>query len=178
MSVQEGSSHFVVPDSIEPVVGWKAWKPLNDFLVSPTVGGIWKQEEAMVARCQGLRLGNLTRDGRRDRDHDSPGDRCPCGIHLAQTPLAALSYGPIIGRVYGWGKTIVHNEGWRVQYAYPMEIYSVFTKDQWLDLYGVPVHRITAEDLGRLVDAKLNWTGASVLDLRTHASLRRMFGQR
>lgn len=65
------------------------------------------------------------------KDESPPSESCNCGIHLADTPVFAASYGEIIARVAGWGKTIKHARGFRVQYAYPIKVW--FPNEHLLD---------------------------------------------
>jgi hypothetical protein len=89
--------------------------------------------------------------------HPAPKERCNCGIHIAKNLDMALQYAPSSGRVFGfvkgWGKVIPAHHGWRVEFAYPVELYvdgtwrSVGPRvREWvpneypeLEAYGVPI---------------------------------------
>lgn len=69
---------------------------------------------------------------------ETPAEGCNCGFHAAKSVDKARKYGPVIGRVALWGKVIVHEEGWRGEYAYPQALYSDENVEM-LRAYGVPV---------------------------------------
>lgn len=55
---------MIVPDGIEPVVGWRRWGVRNGRLVSMHSGHLWEHGEAMQAKCQHVwHKFALTRDG-------------------------------------------------------------------------------------------------------------------
>jgi hypothetical protein len=228
------SEQVVIPDGIEPVVGWKTFNLVKStlgqpqpakksLLVSPSLGMIWPPEQRSEARCnestwryvwsfdidpaeeiilsdrsdqtgatgpQGIgptgatgvtvaravsmtavmgSLGSLgyhyqmqvpekprtvLPGGKRWQltteqvPHEIPNESCNCGIHIANDPLAAISYGEILVKVAGWGRVIEGQYGWRCQYAYPLEIYVDSTKQAGtIADYGAPVIvREEAED--------------------------------
>ena len=132
---EKGSPHFVVPDSIEPVLGWKGWTLTGMCrLRSPSFVTAWIPGSPLKADC-----------GQAVPCQETPGERCRCGIYIAGSAYKAAGYGYILGKVYGWGKTVVHETGWRVEHAYPSELFvpaalmdsgEVFRE---LGEYGVPV---------------------------------------
>lgn len=84
---------------------------------------------------------------RRAVQHDPPQDGCGCGVHITKSFSNAFGYGSsplVMARVKGWGRVAVHDDGWRVEKAYPSEIYTDANVD--LSAYGVPVMPLA--DLG------------------------------
>lgn len=134
------SPHSVVPDAIEPVRAWRAWRIAQTAdglrLQSITFPGTtyWPARERMVAECR--------RTASIKRCLASPKTDCSCGIYAARTVADARPYvnswnlsreyaaeKPVgatvwlaIGRVDLWGKVIEHDQGWRAQYAYPRQL--------------------------------------------------------
>lgn len=73
--------------------------------------------------------------------HETPSQKCSCGIYMADSPEEAANYGEIIGKVAGWGITVRGTSGNRVQYAYPQELWARTKGEQErLSVYGIPVH--------------------------------------
>lgn len=73
-------------------------------------------------------------------EHYAPSHECACGIHIAKDIELAAGYGAYLGKMKGWGRVVEHVSGWRVQYAYPSELYAYTPKDAIvLSAYGVPV---------------------------------------
>ena len=116
--------HPVVPDGIEPVIGWRYWflhrgtlRSLNGFVQTP-----WHPRRPLRAQC-----GSLSRhvDG-------IPGQLCRCGIYAARDleTLKGLAqaglHGPlVVGEVALWGRTIVAERGYRAEYGYPRSLWLV-----------------------------------------------------
>lgn len=106
----------MIPDSIEPVEGWKILWLYDGHLRSPQRGTVWPHNKRLVAEC-GNRL-----------HHIAPGELpCHCGIYMVRDASAAINY--IYGasrvalvKLKGWGKVFPAAGGARVQYAYPTEI--------------------------------------------------------
>ncbi len=103
-----------------PLVGWRAWRIGNGTsgLMSLTAPITWPVGEAMVSHCIKARW---------DWHGDAPYSECNCGLHAFSGPLDAqvirLSrriavYGPVLT----WGRTQVHETGWRSQYAKPLAL--------------------------------------------------------
>jgi hypothetical protein len=128
---------YLVPDAIEPVVGWRAWQPYGmGALISPLYISAWPWREPFKAACFGK------------GHHRAPVKSCECGIYIAKDLQKAGQYGcTTIGKVYGWGKVVEHRLGWRVQYAYPKEIYTIQTEEEAFSGYGVPVYRVSEKEM-------------------------------
>lgn len=170
----------VIPDSIEPVRGFKALSVIGDFsLSSPSQSALWPKRKRMEAQCtSGLsHWAWVPVEGEpRELDatttlaplmvrapnvvavtavvsssaigmpvipqtppkpnnplppgwswswealtHDAPAEDCSCGIYVADTPEATLSYlhqNGVIAEIALWGKVIPGTSGARGQYAY------------------------------------------------------------
>jgi len=129
---------LVVPDQIEPVVGWRTWSattgpgPGSWQLESPAYSQAWPAGNPAQARC------------RRDEDdpasarraHRAPDERCRCGIYGAHEPDLACGflsflYTPaherievtVIGTVKLWGTVVESERGWRASNAYPEQLW-------------------------------------------------------
>jgi len=124
-----------IPDLIEPLLGWRAWRvwtppPGSDR--SPTFSSVildtpWTPRRKISAehsfdlgeRCRGL----LKSD-------------CSCGVYSFADPAEAFGYlvtvrdrllgmsvEVALGTVSLWGKVIVCERGYKAQYAYPHHLY-------------------------------------------------------
>jgi hypothetical protein len=148
---------MVVPDLIEPIIGWRAWylgggqDGLSLFSVVHHHDR-WPAGFAFEAGCA--------------HDHEAPDDACECGIYASAEPEGALAYVPlraqmvpararantILGRVALWGKVRQGPDGLRGQYAYPEHLYlpACFALDPELTaehlaaLYDVPAEVVPA----------------------------------
>ena len=99
---------------VEALVGWKGWKlgdsPIDSGqLISPSYGGVWKPDEPFQATC-----GECT---------DIPHESHSCGVYATDALDGAKGYGIVRGEVYGWGRYIRGDKGWRCQFAYPKAFY-------------------------------------------------------
>lgn len=146
---EEGSPLFVVPDAIEPVVGWKSWVlSRNGYLISPNFPYWWEPNAAAQAKC----------DHPGDEKYDipphtaAPNEKCNCGFYIARDAVTAFAYGYILGEIYGWGKVIQHELGWRVEYAYPKIFYvDIEPYKSFLREFDVPIMVMPPSEVGRLV---------------------------
>jgi hypothetical protein len=118
---------------------------------------------------------------RHQRVHEPPQDRCGCGVHITKSFLCATGYASeprVFARVKGWGKVAVHDDGWRVEKAYPSEIYTDAIVD--LSAYGVPVMPLSElPDTERLlaygpynysnpaspIDSRFNWPLSTLIGM-------------
>jgi hypothetical protein len=114
-----------VEPSTEPVIGWRIWNLSDEDgpVLQPAGSGSdgWPWQRPMEARCTTPRL--LTGHLRR---HEAPDPDCRCGVYasrslprLVRRERPAWPPPPVIGRVALWGRTIVHERGWRARFAYP-----------------------------------------------------------
>jgi hypothetical protein len=126
----------VVPDAIEPVVGWRVWRVRDTGrafeLTSANRPTAWAPGEIFAASCD------------RDAAHPTPALDCTCGIYASRQPATAVELLPpyiravssiiapsilgydtvmAVGLVALWGEIVVCDWGWRAQYAYPRELF-------------------------------------------------------
>jgi hypothetical protein len=119
------------PDSLEPVVGWRAWDLVHvdhdcwrlDSVIHRCV---WPVRHELVAAC-------LTTRGHVAKTHFSPIDRCQCGIYATASLDRLANYvgqglGPsprlqAIGLVSLWGRLLQHEQGWRGSHGYPRRLW-------------------------------------------------------
>lgn len=81
--------------------------------------------------------------------HEVPAEFCTCGVYAKDTleEVIETSYSGVYGQVYGWGRYVRGDKGWRAQYAYPKRFY--LTRDfaramtpetvDFLRTYRVPI---------------------------------------
>jgi len=119
----------IVPDYVEPTVGWRVWHAVDDgvstSLLSVVHKTFWPRCAPLEATCRCFRLSVWP--FRRTR-HEAPASGCTCGIYAANVETVRLylpdHFGttrrvPVIGRVALWGEVHEHEHGWRATYAYP-----------------------------------------------------------
>lgn len=113
-----------VPDSIDPVRGWRAWG-----LCSPTqapawqltsiaqIGWTWPARQPARASCREC--------------PQAPRWACSCGLHaFRDAPSLREVWMPdplgdapaVMGQVLGWGRVVEHERGWRAERAYPVSL--------------------------------------------------------
>jgi hypothetical protein len=96
-------------DMMEPLVGWRRWRavgPNGAVLSSINSPSVWHPLEAFEAKC-------------RHAEHDDvPRLYCTCGIYALDREGEYDMY-YVLGEVYGWGRYVRGNGGWRAQFAYP-----------------------------------------------------------
>ena len=125
-----------VPDAIEPIVGWRAWRVRDTgaafVLTSANESTIWAPGETLNATCA------------RAGDHGTPAPDCTCGVYASRQPGLAVELLPpyirsvssiiapsilgydtvmAVGLVSLWGEIVVCEWGWRAQFAYPRELF-------------------------------------------------------
>ena len=135
-----------MPERIEPITAWRAWKAFNDNgwkLKAIGSTGTWEPKKAMEAVCN-----------KNKQDHPAPGYGCECGIWSFNTledlvpVLAGYSEIKIIGQVAIWGRVIECEKGFRSSHAYPTELW-ILSEEKSLEqlgyTYGVPVRIIEQE---------------------------------
>lgn len=112
----------MIPDSIDPVVGWRAWLLLAPgttetggesgwLLHSVFGGGVWPPRRRMSAACALCPC--------------VPTLQCSCGLYafrsMEDLPLSCDRV-CVLGSVSGWGRVIEHRRGWRSTFAYPITL--------------------------------------------------------
>ena len=162
---------IVVPDSIEPVIGWKnLFYKEGGLLYSPTYKMLWRPKGRAYATCQradGRRSATWPPSGRSlPHSVGVPDKHCTCGIYMVKDMAStfgylaggASGYLNVISKVAGWGNVVPATAGYRVQYAYPQELLVLpGGKTRAADLkkivaglqktYGVPARLFTQDDL-------------------------------
>lgn len=111
-----------LPTSIEPVLGWRVWRLLDDDhdvrLGSMTRPDLWPQGEPFRATCP-----TPTAHGPR-----VPAESCSCGIYAASTPEDLAHAGvlgvsaSVVGAIAMWGTVVEHDRGARAELAYPSRL--------------------------------------------------------
>lgn len=122
---------------MEALVGWKGWSinPVNingvdaGFALVTNAGFSWLPDQAAEGQCEK----NCNDDG-------PPNETCSCGIYAADKREEA--HKGIQGEIYGWGRYVRGEKGWRAQYAYPKNFH--ITDDQmryfdFLKTFHVPI---------------------------------------
>ena len=137
-----------VPDRVEPITAWRAWKVYNDAgiwkLKAVGMTGVWEPRKAMEAIC-----------GASKEKHPAPGYGCECGLWSFTTlddlvpALENYTDLKVIGKVAIWGRVIECEHGFRSSHAYPTELWLLDNQDNLEQLgytYGVPVRKIEKEE--------------------------------
>ena len=126
------------PDYADALTGWRVWCVVRHGaelrLGSVIQDDLWPADAPFVARCRAHeppanRL--LIRD---PHAHDVPAAACTCGIYATREPAGAWTYlrgrdepgtvARVIGRVMLWGRVVEHEDGWRAECAYPLDVYT------------------------------------------------------
>lgn len=133
--------------AITPIVGVREFQIYME-LEHPTLfsfnGACWPARKALAAGCGNNMFA----------DHEVPDLSCHCGIYAWQ-PQVAHRYcsTPVRGEVYMWGDVLIHDLGYRAEFAYPKSLTlhahptrSVMRiRDSIADAYGIPVSIIEPE---------------------------------
>ena len=126
------------PDFADALIGWRVWCVVRYGtelrLASVIHDEVWPVGTELVARCRAheppsnrLLLGELPR-------HAAPAAECTCGIYASREPAGAWTYlrgrdepftvARVLGRVMLWGRVVEHEDGWRAERAYPLDVYT------------------------------------------------------
>ena|SRR2546422_4769970 len=166
-----------IPDVAGYAVGWRTWTTGNPALppcLSSLRGDRWPHRTPLIAGCRANDVPPSFDPHYRTQLHNAPEESCTCGIYALRTELQLFAEdlgGPavapmmstaviqlsqlrsvspilaIIGKVALWGKVIEHTEGFRAEYAYPLELWALDAPQALVtDLhfgYGVPVRRVS-----------------------------------
>lgn len=155
-----------IPDAIEPIVGWRYWRMDRTGRLLASLGGSgggWMPGRPLMAACASQRNPNDFRfehvSGIMTAPHDSPAERCRCGIYAARSleelrSQMLLGLGiAVVGKVLLWGKIIPGSRGYRAQFAYPKHLYflthGLGREERTVDalaVYGTPVGVIRHEE--------------------------------
>jgi hypothetical protein len=136
MSDEPLSKSLQPPDLSAEVLGFRGWKVApSGLLMSAGVSDGWLPGENYAACSRGL--------------HPAPQKGCGCGLY-AHYSLEDLSNsvnwgdesGTIVGAVSGWGRVILHPDGWRAQYARVLALFRqgpAAALERAEQVYNVPV---------------------------------------
>jgi hypothetical protein len=109
MSTYE-SPEVLVPDLIEPVIGFRQWRLAGKGLMSIACNEMWR-EPTLVARCRAA-------GHPRER---APVSGCSCGVYAWYEPCPRTASAPtreyVAGAVVLWGAIELHASGMRAQHC-------------------------------------------------------------
>jgi hypothetical protein len=126
------------PDYADALIGWRVWCVVRYGaelrLGSVIQDDLWPVGAALLARCRAHEPPANRSLLRRPDRHVAPAAGCTCGIYAAREPAAAWTYlrgrdeastvARVIGRVALWGRVVEHEDGWRAERAYPLDVYT------------------------------------------------------
>jgi hypothetical protein len=120
---------------MEALVGWKAWAYSAAKMSIRTRGVVWPYDSPLAARCEHGAC----------KFPDLPNESCGCGIYSGDRDTAMEYYetGDVFGQVYGWGRYVRGDNGWRAQLAYPKCFYLKAGQANLIEglrLYHVPIY--------------------------------------
>lgn len=137
-----------VPDYAEPLIGWRLWKIVEPIrrqyrLGSVTLNEQWEPFEALESvHREWISWG----DENGVPEQHSPTVCDICGVYAyrseenARANMEKLPRPCMVGTVYLWGEVVIHERGYRAQFAYPKEF--LYAQDcdgeQLARIYGVP----------------------------------------
>lgn len=134
----------IVPDLIDYVVGYRAWRVSSKAELLPIGAGdhIWKGNEVIRAKCryQESLISRVDSISELIQElHEPPDEHCECGLYFRHLPdgLHERMAGGVWGVCLCWGKMCVHSEGFRSEYAQPLALANEenrFGKDVETDL--------------------------------------------
>ena len=108
-----------VPDLVEPVVGFRAWRIVGGRLLSPYIPCRW-DGRVMHAECWPANRTLTHGRGWLAEPHTSPHPACQCGVYAYHRPGAQTYYGEwewVEGVVSVWGRVEAHRDGLRAEHA-------------------------------------------------------------
>ena len=116
----------------EPLVGWRRWtfeKPVMSSafgLRSFNTTILWRPCEPLEAKCRAGFSALMRIKHSKDL---VPTEDCSCGVYAVDDvcDLPGMDYhnevNVVTGTVYGWGRYVRGDNGWRCQFAYPREFH-------------------------------------------------------
>jgi len=121
---------------VEALIGWRKWKVNttarrieSQYAHTGFETSLWPVDEPLRAKCTcGPKV---------------PSERHECGIYATDDKTTTKAYEGIEGQVYGWGRYVRGNKGWRSEFAYPKEFYLSEVVPETLDIlkqYHVPIY--------------------------------------
>jgi hypothetical protein len=161
---------FNAPKGNEPILGWRMWRVENHEIKTARLARTdlklcsmfnreaWLPRRPLEASCRRWGPSSFRRHG------SAPQSSCSCGVYAHAEiesllpmwfvtapgflPCAGPHENPadsmrVIGEVSLWGRIIVHEDGYRAQYAYPRRLWVEKDSPESLVLalpaYGVPI---------------------------------------
>lgn len=144
-----GGTALLVPDGIEPLIGYRSWKVRDDVLTGISHPEPWPPGGATAeAICRGpqpkveITYSYIPAKMRPSLEvelqaaldrwveslgiiHEPPDEDCECGLYALNTLDAAMErhYADVIGKIEAWGKVVKGTKGIRAQYARVVELY-------------------------------------------------------
>lgn len=102
---------------VTPLAGWRMWSLHAGLLSSLNEPYLWQPLQAMKAECSPCYTG-LERKG---HEHGvAVYENCSCGIYATDEKATAEDQdGTVLGEIWGWGRYVRGNRGWRAEFAYP-----------------------------------------------------------
>lgn len=132
---------LVVPDSIEPYLGYKSLHVNGNELHSMAYLMVWPHGSRAEAFCGA------------GGNHECPGLLCPCGIYAANVGEAWRYFDPgsrVIVEVALWGRVTMGTTGARGQFAYPQKIVAAALPDRVIqglaEAYQIPIEMLVESD--------------------------------
>jgi hypothetical protein len=107
------------PDLAGAVVAFRSWRLAGERLMSPFIPCRWTGR-VMHAECYDANRRLQRGVGWLDEPHDSPHERCQCGIYAYHVPGPRSWFGEAYwceGVVSAWGRIVVHDDGFRAEHA-------------------------------------------------------------
>lgn len=150
-----------VPSHVSPIVGWRIWNCSQGKLYSPLISVYeWPWLEAAQSRCHDAYIWFR-------EEHGAPESNCRCGLYALKEPVSLLgvdldgstpfeskltkdTHGYVIGRVALWGSVVEHEDGFRAQYGYPLELYLPANKLETLGVELAQNYQVPVRDLKEL----------------------------
>jgi hypothetical protein len=125
------------PDYVGTITAWRGWGVDAGKLVALGCDHVWEPKEKERAKC------------REDNTHPAPKLDCSCGFWsfrtldlLTQALSGYLEEVVVVGTVEIWGRVIECENGFRSEYAYPKELWTLDEGMEHLSwTYGVPVRK-------------------------------------
>lgn len=129
---------MIVPDYLEPLVGWRAWGNISNegYLKALAGSYYWVPGKPMQCRCQSC--GGFTKPTFELGVHNGAGFYAFKSITQL---IEDRAYGQCIGQVYLWGQIVEHTRGYRAEFAYPkaLLIDNPWHKDTLEKAWKIPV---------------------------------------
>jgi len=113
------SADATVPDLVDPVVGFRAWRIVGGRLLSPYIPCRW-EGRVVHAECWPANRSLVRGRGWLAEPHVSPHPACQCGVYAYHRPGVQAYYGEwewVEGVVTVWGRIEAHREGLRAEHA-------------------------------------------------------------